>query len=137
MNAIDTNVLVYRLDRSEPHKQAIARKLIRKLAAQGDTILPWQTAGEFLRQLSAWRNQGRLSHDQVVRFSQAVRRMLPLVLPTEPVLDRALHYAHTYTLSHWDSMLVAACAEASVTMLYTEDMGAPRRIDTVDLVNPF
>ena len=43
----------------------------------------------------------------------------------------------TYTLSHWDSMLVAASAEAGVTMLYTEDMGAPRNIDTVELVNPF
>jgi predicted nucleic acid-binding protein len=137
MNAIDTNVLIYRLDRAEPIKQATARGLIRSLAVQGDTVLHWQVAGEFLRQLSAWRDQGRLSHDQVVRFSSAVRRLFPLVLPTELSIDRALHYAHTYTLSHWDSMLVAACAEAHVTTLYTEDMGAPRKIDTVELVNPF
>jgi predicted nucleic acid-binding protein len=26
---------------------------------------------------------------------------------------------------------------ASITTLYTEDMGAPRTIDTVQLVNPF
>jgi predicted nucleic acid-binding protein len=137
MNAIDTNVLVYRLDRSEPNKQAAARTLIRQLALQGDTILLWQVAGEFLRQLSAWRGQGHLSHDKVLRFSHAIRRMFPLILPTEPSLDRALSYAHRYTLSHWDSMLVAACAEAGVTKLYTEDMGAPRKIDTVELVNPF
>jgi len=55
----------------------------------------------------------------------------------ESSLDRAVHYAHTYMLSHWDSMLVAACADAGVTTLYTEDMGAPRKIDTVELVNPF
>jgi predicted nucleic acid-binding protein len=137
MNAIDTNVFVYRLDHSEPKKQLVARKLIRDLAVQSDTVLPWQVAGEFIRQLSAWRHQGRLSHDQVVRLSRALRRLFSLVLPTEPVLDRALEYAETYTLSHWDSMLVAACAEVGVTTLYTEDMGAPRKIDTVDLVNPF
>jgi predicted nucleic acid-binding protein len=63
--------------------------------------------------------------------------MFPLVLPTEPALDRALSYAYTYTLSHWDSMLVAACAESGISTLYTEDMGAPRKIDTVELINPF
>jgi predicted nucleic acid-binding protein len=137
MNAIDTNVFVYQLDRSEPKKQASARKLIRDLAVQGDSVLHWQVAGEFIRQLCAWHHPGRLSYDQVTRLSGALRRLFPLVLPTEPVLARALHYAQTYTLSHWDSMLVAACAEAGLTTWYTEDMGAPRRIDTLDLVNPF
>lgn len=137
MNAIDTNVFIYRLDRSDQNKQAKARRLIHTLASQGETVLAWQVAGEFIRQLSAWRDQGHLSQDKVLRFSRAIRRLFPLVLPSELVLDRALDYAYAYTLSHWDSMLVAACAEAGVTMLYTEDMGAPRKIDTVELVNPF
>ena len=42
------------------------------------------------------------------------------------------------TLSHWDSMLVvAACIDAGVDTLYTEDMRAPRQIETVRLINPF
>jgi predicted nucleic acid-binding protein len=137
MNAVDTNILVYRLDRSEPKKRPIARKPIGDLTRGGDSILLWQVAGEFVRQLSAWRDQGRMSHDQVLRFSSAARRMFPLVLPTAPVLDRALQYVTTYTLSHWDSMLVAACAEAGVDTLFTEDMGAQRKVDIVNLVNPF
>jgi predicted nucleic acid-binding protein len=137
MNAIDTNVLIYRLNRSDSRKQAIARRLIRDLAIQGDTILPWQVAGEFLRQLSTWRDQGRLTHEQVVRFDLALHSMFPLVLPVEAMLDRAPNYARLYTLSHWDSMLIAACADAGVEVLYTEDMGAPRTIDIVELVNPF
>ncbi|MEX2172476.1 MAG: PIN domain-containing protein [Pirellulales bacterium] len=137
MNAIDTNVFVYRLDRFDPKRRAIARALTRQLASARDTVLLWQVAGEFQRQLSAWRDQKRLSCDQVVRFTRTTRRMFPLVLPTEPVLDRALDYAVTYTLSHWDSMIVAACAEVGISTLYTEDMGAPRQIDTVELINPF
>jgi predicted nucleic acid-binding protein len=43
MNAVDTNVLVYRLDRSEPAKQRKARELLRKLASGSDPgIMPWQ-----------------------------------------------------------------------------------------------
>lgn len=58
-------------------------------------------------------------------------------LPVEASLDRALRYAAVYSLSHWDSMIVAACAEAGVTTLFTEDMGAPRVIDVAPLINPF
>ena len=137
MNAIDTNVLVYRLDRSDARKQAIARKLIRDLALQGETLLPWQVAAEFLRQVTRWRDQGRLTHEQVVRFYFALRGTFSIVTPVEASLERALDLARQHSLSHWDSMLVAACIEAGVDTLYTEDMGAPRKLDALELVNPF
>jgi len=137
MNAIDTNVLVYRFDRSEPVKRAIAKQLLNGLAAAGDTVLPWQVAVELMRQLSAWRHLGLLTPTGVRRLMITVRRWYPISLPTEPCLDRALQYAEVYSLSHWDSLIIAACAEVGVTTLYTEDMGAPRIIDTVELVNPF
>ncbi|MBY0513446.1 MAG: hypothetical protein K2P78_05990 [Gemmataceae bacterium] len=40
-------------------------------------------------------------------------------------------------LSFWDALLVAACLRGGVTVLYTEDMGAPRVIGALSLVNPF
>ena len=47
MIAVDTNVLVYRLDRSEPVKQAKARSLLRRLAIGAEpTIMPWQVLCE-------------------------------------------------------------------------------------------
>ena len=62
--------------------------------------------------------------------------MLPLAMPTPRVADHALNLA-AYSLSHWDSMLLGACKEASVTTLYTEDMGSPTAYDGIKLVNPF
>jgi predicted nucleic acid-binding protein len=52
------------------------------------------------------------------------------------VLDHALDLAGRFSLSHWDSMILGACKEAAVTKLYTEDMGSPRIIDGIELVNP-
>jgi predicted nucleic acid-binding protein len=49
-------------------------------------------------------------------------------MPAPAVLDRAIFLAARHSLSHWDSMIVAACAEAGVDQLYTEDMGSPRQI---------
>jgi predicted nucleic acid-binding protein len=40
-------------------------------------------------------------------------------------------------LSHWDSLLVAACQETGVTRLYSEDMQHGADYDGVKIVNPF
>ncbi len=42
-----------------------------------------------------------------------------------------------YSLSFWDALLVATCLHDGVKVLYTEDIGAPRTIDSLSLVNPF
>lgn len=138
MNAVDTNVVVYRLDRRDPVKQGKARSLLRQLASDGTpTVLLWQVLGEFVRQLRYWQDQGQLTRDGTLRYLAAFRKLYPVVMPTAEVLDRALDLAGRHSLSHWDSMLWGACKEAGVTTLYTEDMGAPATYDGVELVNPF
>lgn len=106
MNAVDTNVLVYRLDRAEPAKRAVAKQLLRELGTGGDTVLPWQVAGELMRQLSSWRHQGLIDRADSARYLKSVRKLFRLILPVEAVLDRAGRYAEDFSLSHWDTMLV-------------------------------
>lgn len=138
MNAIDTNVLVYRLDRREPIKQAKARDLLRRLCSDPTpTLLLWQVLGELMRQLRSWQDQGRITRDTVLRYVAVFRNMFPMGMPIPRVADHALNLAARYSLSHWDSMLLGACKEAAVTTLYTEDMGAPTSYDGIRLVNPF
>jgi predicted nucleic acid-binding protein len=49
MNAVDTNVLVYSIDRRELLKRKQAHELLRRLIRAGDTPhLLWQVAGELL-----------------------------------------------------------------------------------------
>jgi len=137
MNAVDTNVLVYRFDELETEKHATAQALIEELVVGGETILPWQVACELLNQLTYWHRQNRIQRSDILEFATEVRLMFPLVMPTPNCLDRALELASRFSLSHWDSMLLAACLETGVTTLYTEDMGAPTTIDSVELINPF
>jgi predicted nucleic acid-binding protein len=42
-----------------------------------------------------------------------------------------------FSLSHWDTLLLAACKQASVTTLYSEDLTAGMNYDGVTIVNPF
>lgn len=41
-----------------------------------------------------------------------------------------------YSLSHWDSLLVAACLEAGIDTLYSEDMGDGAVYDSLTVINP-
>jgi predicted nucleic acid-binding protein len=138
MNAVDTNVLVYSLDRRYPVKRAKARNLFRQLRSDpAGALLLWQVAGEFVRQLRTWEVQGQLSHADSKRYVGLFRRLLILTMPTPQVLDRAFDLSERFSLSHWDSMLLGACIEAGVDTLYTEDMGALTTFDSVRLINPF
>ena len=126
MNAVDTNIFVYSLDRHEPVKQAKAQQLLLRLRfAPEPTFLLWQVLGELVQQLRHWRNQGKLTDAEFLQHVQAFRHVFPLVLPAPAVLDRALDLAGRYSLSHWDSMLLGACLEGGITTLYTEDIGRP------------
>lgn len=138
MIAVDTNVLVYRLDWSEPVKQAKANALLQQLAA-GPTqaSLLWQVLAETVRQLRTWHTSGRLRWDEILGYVAQFRSTFSLVMPTPNVLDLALDLSSRFSLSHWDSMILGACKEAGITTLYTEDMGAPASYDGIQLINPF
>jgi predicted nucleic acid-binding protein len=97
----------------------------------------WQVLAEFVNVLRNWERQGKLTRNDVHRYRQRVARVFSVEMPTKGVIDTASRLFETYSLSHWDSMLVAGCIEAGVGTLYTEDMGSPRQIETVRLVNPF
>lgn len=138
MNAIDTNVLLYSVDRYEPAKQRTAQQLLQQLHSGSEaTFLLWQALGELAQQLRRWRDHGRLTPAEFAQHVQAFRHLFPLLLPTADVFDAAMIFAERHQLSHWDSMILGACRAAGITRLYTEDMGAPRKIDEIELVNPF
>ena len=137
MNAVDTNILLYSVDRRDPFKQVKAQGKLQALTiGTVPTILPWQVIGELIQQLRRWRDLSVLTSVEFQRHLISFRAMFPIVIPDLSVVDHALDLGQRYALSHWDSMLLGACRAANVTTLITEDTGAPRTIDTIQLVNP-
>lgn len=138
MNAADTNVLVYAFDADEVVKRPKAEGLLRGLAQKpSETVLLWQVAGEFLNWLRKWESAGRMSADDVEANFRDVLAMFSLRLPTAVCFATSFDLRSRYSLSHWDSMLVAACKEAGVNRLYSEDMQHGADYDGVNIINPF
>ena len=114
MNAVDTNVLLYSVDRSEPGKQLKAQQLLQQLhSAAEPTILLWQVLGELAQQLRRWRDQGRLTSAEFSQHICAFRYLFPLMLPTAGAFDSAMDLAERFSLSHWDSMISPRARHAS------------------------
>ncbi|MEE3716944.1 PIN domain-containing protein [Tumidithrix elongata RA019] len=132
MNAVDTNILIYVNDSRDLVKQAIAVSLISSLT---DGVLIWQVACEYL---AASRKLESLGYDRVqaYQYIRDLQQVWYTALPTWPVIDLAENLMSRFSLSHWDSMVVAACLEANVQTLYTEDFGYAA-IDGLKIINPF
>jgi predicted nucleic acid-binding protein len=122
MNAVDTNVLVYALDGDERVKHAKAREFIsRALQSPTETVLLWQVAGELLSTLRKWESAGYIAAVDVEANLRDVLSMFPLRVPTVTIFELACDLHARFSLSHWDSMLLAACKDAGITTLYSDD----------------
>ena len=138
MNAIDTNLLVYSIDVDEPVRCARAINLIDQLIQKpSETIILWQVAVEFLCCLRKWESQHRISADDVSAHMHDWLVMFPLIFPSRDVIGISFNLSTHYSLSHWDSLLIAACIDAGVETLYSEDIDAGMQYGSVTVVDPF
>ena len=133
MNAVDTNVLLYVHDPRDPDEQQIASLLIPSLE---DSVLLWQVACEYIaasRKLEPFGYKQNKAWEDV----QNLQLVWTTVLPSWQVLIRAESLMSRFYLSFWDAMIIAACLEAGIERLYSEDFDSYDRIDGLELVNPF
>lgn len=84
-----------------------------------------------------WELAKRISRAQTVAYFEEIETAFDRRFPTRSVIHTAMDLNARNSLSHWDSLLVAACIEAGVTTLYSEDMADGADYDGVRIVNPF
>ena len=132
MIALDTNVLIYACDRSDPDRQQTATQLIERTI---DGVLLWQVACEFVAASRKLSGQGFTGSDAWSRLAE-FQALFPLVLPSVGAFQRARQLHVSSGVSFWDAMILAACAEAGVEILYSEDVPGLTPGD-VKVINPF
>lgn len=136
--AVDTNILVYaaglrRVEADEP-KIAAATSLVADLTRSGMLRIAAQTLAELRHVLM------RRSGLDGIAVSARVSRYLALgdCLPTnQNVLQDAFQLAADHQLQTYDAIILAAAAQASCEVLYSEDMQDGFEWGGVMIVNPF
>lgn len=133
MNAVDTNVLIYAHDPRDTAKQSAATAQIENLK---DGVLLWQVACEYL---AASRKLEPLGYSVAAAWQDLrdLRNAWTPALPTWDMHGNAERIMRSHSLSFWDALILAACGEAGVTQLFTEDFGGRDSIEGVTIANPF
>lgn len=133
MIALDTNVLIYACDKADPGRQQIALDLISNTT---DAVILWQVACEFIAASRKLERQGFTAPDAWSRLADFLG-VCRLMIPSDgAVLERAKNLHLTHRTSFWDAMILAACLDIGIRVLYSED--APGGdISGIAVVNPF
>ena len=134
MNVLDTNIWIYSHDSRDAAKQDKAQRLIGELRP---LALPWQVGCEFIAASRKLASQG-FDEDKAWIALVKMRALADIILlPTVDLWEEARSVQSRHSLSFWDAIPIASCIQGKIQTLYTEDMGAPRVIDGLNLVNPF
>lgn len=132
---VDTNVLVYRKDRTNPSKQKQAQAWIEAAVARDALILSAQSLREYY--WAVLRKERARAALAVLRGEiLALDTYVPETLRVDP-LGRAWEIQDRHRLSFWDSLLLASALVAGCRIFLSEDMNGGQSVDTLTIVNPF
>ena len=138
---IDTNILVYRVDPTEPVKQAIARDLIHQGAFDNQLVLTHQTLMEFMaiaiKPRKALANQAFMSVEEACLETEFLMQQFPVLYPDSDTLELAMTGLTRYRLSWWDAHLWAYAEAHGIPEILSEDFQHGRHYGRVRVVNPF
>ena len=133
---LDTNVLVYAYERSEPAKQQRASDLLNALLAKAVVKISTQVLAEFFvtitRKLSA-----PLALDMARERVQRYMLLCDVVDVTRATVVEAMRGAREYRLHYWAAQIWAAARLAGIGLVFSEDFSDGAVLDGVRFVNPF
>ena len=132
---VDTNILVYARDSTEPAKQSVAEQWLRQLWHEQSGRTSTQVLSEYYNTVTRKLEPG-LDADAAWQDVQALFTWKPQSMDKE-VLSRAREIEQRSNLSWWDSMIVSAAQIQGCAILLTEDLQAGTSFDATTIVNPF
>jgi predicted nucleic acid-binding protein len=132
---VDTNVLVYCRDASEPEKQAQAAAWMTALWKQRTGRLSFQVLQEYYLTVTAKLSPG-LSREMARREVRMLLAWRPLAVDGR-LLEGAWLLQDRHKLSWWDALIVAAAQGAGCRYLLSEDFQEGYDWGDMTVVNPF
>jgi predicted nucleic acid-binding protein len=133
---VDTNVLVYAYDRSEPEKQRCALQVLDRLARAGTGCLSAQVLSEFFVNVTR-KIAAPLSVAQAIERIEHYVQLWPVLEVTAQTVLEAVRGTQEYSLSFWDAQIWAAAHLNQVGVVFSEDFNPGAIVEGVCFVNPF
>ena len=132
---VDTNVIVYRFDTSDPLKQSRAVDWFTFLWNRRSGRVSFQVLQEAYAALTRKLKPAMAGAD-ARRIVRALAAWRPVTLDLG-ILERAWLLQEGHSLSWWDALIVAAAQTSKSGVVLTEDLQHGQTFDEVRVVNPF
>jgi predicted nucleic acid-binding protein len=132
---VDTNVLLYAYDHTEPKKQAKAAALLADLWKRRVGCLSLQVLQEFFVNVTR-----KLSRPlEVVDAYQIVHdySLWIVHVPNTSDVTQAIDLHERYQVSFWDAMILQSALELGCSTLWSEDLNAGQAFEALTVRSPF
>ena len=131
---LDSNILVYAYDVSDPAKQRAAQGIVLK-ALDGGAAVSTQVLAEFAATL-LHKISPAVSPDDVRVLLDALSPVR-VVFPDQGIVRRAVEAHEAYGFHFYDGMIIAAAERAGCTRIWSEDLNPGQTYFGVGIENPF
>ena len=132
---VDTNILAYAHDSSDPRRQPIAAALLDELWRDRSGVLSTQVLTEFYA-VTTRKFDPPLSRREARALVDAYAAW-PVVQVDPALIVAASALEERPSLSFWDALIVEAARRAGADRLVSEDLQHRRRIAGLVIENPF
>lgn len=130
---IDTNILIYSIDKFDKSKQKKARALLKEIAVSDTGVISTQVLQEFYVAATKKLNAAPLIVKEIINGFEKFE----VVQITVEIIKDAMDVSLLNKISYWDALIIASAETAKCTALITEDLIAGQIIRGVKIINPF
>ncbi len=131
--SVDTNILVYAVDRDAGELHERSKELIGRVARL-DCLLTVQALAEFFHVTT---RKKLLESSRASAFVLDWLDVFQVIRADNAALVDAMEAVNEHLLSFWDAMLWAAARRNGCSAILSEDMQDGRRLGGVEFINPF
>ncbi|GHU32229.1 twitching motility protein PilT [Spirochaetia bacterium] len=130
---VDSNVWVYLFVQDEYNKYKIAEEYFSKKANDSVFIITYQVINETTNQLI----RNKISEETIKRNIEYMYKICTIQDFTKNIILSASSLRESYSLSFWDSIIVASAIESNSSILASEDMQDDLKIKNTTIKNIF
>lgn len=132
---VDTSIVLYAYDQSEPEKSAVAREVLSDLWRTREGLLSTQVLQELYVNLTR-KVRVVLPRSRARALVGRYSRWQVHTITTGDILEAA-ELEQRHSLSFWDALIVVAAARSGAERILSENLQHGRTISGVRIENPF
>lgn len=132
---VDTNVLVYARDASEPEKQPTAIDVMASLWRDRNGRISMQVCSEYFVTVTQKLDPGM---DRAKAWDDVVSLFVWSPVPIdEKIMQKARDCQLKYQLSWWDCLIIASALYSGCAVILSEDLSNDQKYFGITVKNPF